>query len=74
MEVLVTVDVLRRGNADVVVASAEGGAEVIVTCHGTRIVADALLDDAVAASQQFDLIVVPASPRSPTLLGTSPLT
>lgn len=54
MEVLVTADVLRRAKADVVVASAE---EVVVARHGTRIVADALLQD--AAGQQFDLIVVP---------------
>lgn len=69
MEVIVTVDVLRRANADVVVASAEGaGAEVVVARHGTRIVADALLDDAVAAGQQFDLIVVPASIALPASL------
>lgn len=55
MEVLVTVDVLRRAKADVVVASAEE--VVVVARHGTRIVADALLRD--AAGQQFDLIVVP---------------
>ena len=61
MEVLVTVDVLRRANADVVVASVEGGAKVVVARHGTRIVADALLDAAVAAGQQFDLVIVPAS-------------
>ena len=48
MEVLVTVDVLRRAKADVVVASAE---EVVVARHGTRIVADALLQDAVSAYQ-----------------------
>jgi putative intracellular protease/amidase len=65
MEVLVTADVLRRAKADVVVASAE---EVVVARHGTRIVADALLQD--AAGQQFDLIVVPASGRQ--LLCSSP--
>jgi len=70
MEVLVTVDVLRRANADVVVASAEGGdAEVVVVArHGTRIVADALLVDAVAAGQQFDFVVVPASRALSALL------
>ncbi|EES02250.1 hypothetical protein BDA96_03G019700 [Sorghum bicolor] len=76
MEVLVTVDVLRRANADVVVASAEGGdAEVVVVArHGTRIVADALLVDAVAAGQQFDFVVVPGGMAgAKTLAGTEAL-
>ncbi|XP_066379815.1 protein DJ-1 homolog B-like [Miscanthus floridulus] len=74
MEVLVTVDVLRRANADAVVASTEGGAEVVVARHGTRIVADALLHDAVAAGQQFDLVIVPGGmPGAKTLAGTEAL-
>lgn len=60
MEAITTIDALRRANADVVVASAEDGAE-IVGLYGLRIVADVLLD--AAADQQFDLIVVPASRR-----------
>jgi 4-methyl-5(b-hydroxyethyl)-thiazole monophosphate biosynthesis len=60
VEAITTIDALRRANADVVVASAEDGAE-IVGLYGLRIVADVLLD--AAADQQFDLIVVPASRR-----------
>lgn len=59
MEVITIIDALRRANADVVVASAEDGLE-IVGRYSTRIVADVLLD-AVADDQQFDLIIVPAS-------------
>ncbi|CAL4952379.1 unnamed protein product [Urochloa decumbens] len=57
MEAITIVDALRRANADVVVASAEDGVEVVGR-YGMRIVADVLLD-AAAADQQFDLIVVP---------------
>ncbi|CAO2199663.1 unnamed protein product [Urochloa humidicola] len=59
MEALTIVDALRRANADVVVASAEDGVEVIGR-YSMRVVADALLD-AAATDQQFDLIVVPGS-------------
>ncbi|CAL4966031.1 unnamed protein product [Urochloa decumbens] len=57
MESITIIDALRRANADVVVASAEDGVEVVGR-YGMRIVADALLD-AAAADQQFDLIIVP---------------
>lgn len=60
MEVITIIDALRRANADVVVASAEDGFEVVGR-YGMRIVADVLLG--AAADQQFDLIVVPASRR-----------
>nr|CDM82166.1 unnamed protein product [Triticum aestivum] len=55
MEAIIIVDALRRANADVVVASAEDG--VVVTArHGTRIVADVMLDEA-ADRAPFDLII-----------------
>ncbi|WVZ72806.1 hypothetical protein U9M48_021208 [Paspalum notatum var. saurae] len=60
MEVVTIIDVLRRANADVVVASAEDGLEVAAR-YGTRIVADVTLDAAAGGGQQFDLIIVPAS-------------
>jgi protein deglycase len=58
MEVIMTIDALRRAKADVAVASAEDTLEVAAR-YGMRIVTDVSLDD--AAEQQFDLIVVPAS-------------
>ncbi|RLN25216.1 hypothetical protein C2845_PM07G38820 [Panicum miliaceum] len=58
MEAITIIDALRRANADVVVASAEDGVEIVAR-HNTRIVTDVLLD--AAADQQFDLIIVPAS-------------
>jgi putative intracellular protease/amidase len=58
MEVIMTIDALRRAKADAVVASAEDKLEVAAR-YGMRIVTDMSLDD--AAEQQFDLIVVPAS-------------
>ncbi|GBF99751.1 hypothetical protein Rsub_12526 [Raphidocelis subcapitata] len=56
MEAVITIDVLRRAGADVVVASVEDSLEV--TCsRGVRLVADALIGDAAAA--QYDLIALP---------------
>ncbi|KAJ1282013.1 hypothetical protein BS78_03G017600 [Paspalum vaginatum] len=65
MEVMTIIDVLRRAEADVVVASAEDGLEVAAR-YGTRIVADVTLD---AAGQQFDLIIVPGGMPGATTLG-----
>ncbi|CAO2194190.1 unnamed protein product [Urochloa humidicola] len=72
MEAITIIDALRRANADVVVASAEDGVEVVGR-YGMRIVADALLD-AAAADQQFDLIIVPGGmPGAETLAGKEKL-
>ena len=65
MEAITIIDALRRANADVVVASPEDGVEIVAR-HDTRIVTDVLLD--AAADQQFDLIIVPASPNLLLLL------
>jgi putative intracellular protease/amidase len=51
MEVIMTIDALRRAKADVAVASAEDTLEVAAR-YGMRIVTDVSLDD--AAEQQFD--------------------
>ncbi|CAO2199558.1 unnamed protein product [Urochloa humidicola] len=74
MEAITIIDALRRANADVVVASAEDGVEVVGR-YGMRIVADALLDAAAAAAdQQFDLIIVPGGlPGAGTLAGKEKL-
>uniref|UniRef100_A0A0E0MT44 DJ-1/PfpI domain-containing protein n=1 Tax=Oryza rufipogon TaxID=4529 RepID=A0A0E0MT44_ORYRU len=63
MELITIIDVLRRADADVVVASAENAGVEIVARHGMRIVADTTLDEAAADDQtsSFDLIILPAS-------------
>jgi protein deglycase len=56
MECVTLIDVLRRAEVEVVVASVEG--RRMVTCaRGTRLTADAMLVDVLA--QDFDLIVLP---------------
>uniref|UniRef100_A0A0D9Y577 DJ-1/PfpI domain-containing protein n=1 Tax=Oryza glumipatula TaxID=40148 RepID=A0A0D9Y577_9ORYZ len=61
MELITIIDVLRRADADVVVASAENAGVEIVARHGMRIVADTTLDEAAADDQtsSFDLIILP---------------
>ena len=56
LECVTLIDVLRRAEVEVLVASIE--ARRSVTCaHGTRLTADAMLVDVLA--QDFDLIVLP---------------
>ena len=56
MEAVITIDVLRRAGADVVVASVED--DLIVVCsRGVKLVADKLIDDVTA--DHFDLIALP---------------
>lgn len=56
LECVTLIDVLRRAEVEVVVASVEG--RRMVTCaRGTRLTADAMLVDVLA--QDFDLIVLP---------------
>nr|CAB3475763.1 unnamed protein product [Digitaria exilis] len=69
MEVITIIDALRRANADVVVASAEDGLE-IVGLYSMRIVADVLLD--AVADQQFDQIIG-GTPGAKTLAGKEKL-
>lgn len=65
MELITIIDVLRRADADVVVASVENAGVEIVARHGMRIVADTTLDEAAADDQtsSFDLIILPASSK-----------
>ncbi|KAK6916446.1 DJ-1/PfpI [Dillenia turbinata] len=56
IEVVTTIDILRRAKADVVVASIEKS-EQIVASQGTKIVADKLIND--AAQSVYDLIILP---------------
>jgi 4-methyl-5(b-hydroxyethyl)-thiazole monophosphate biosynthesis len=56
LEVVTLIDVLRRADIEVLVASVE--ARRMLSCaHGTRLTADAMLVDVLA--QDFDLIVLP---------------
>jgi len=56
LECVTLIDVLRRAEVEVVVASVEG--RRMITCaRGTRLTADAMLVDVLA--QDFDLIVLP---------------
>lgn len=56
IEAVITIDVLRRSGADVMVASVEKQLRVDA-CHGVKIVADALVSDCRDAV--FDLIALP---------------
>jgi 4-methyl-5(b-hydroxyethyl)-thiazole monophosphate biosynthesis len=57
MEAVITIDVLRRAGADVVVASVEPGNLEVNCSRGVKIVADKLIDDVV--TEHFDLIALP---------------
>ncbi|EXF42744.1 putative intracellular protease/amidase [Pseudomonas sp. BAY1663] len=71
LETVTLIDVLRRAEFDVVVASAEE--RRMLTCaRGTRVTADAMLLDVLA--QDFDLIVLPGGmPGAKTLGELEPL-
>ncbi|KAL3364438.1 hypothetical protein AABB24_013282 [Solanum stoloniferum] len=56
MEATIIIDVLRRANAQVVVASLEDKLEIVAS-RKVKLVADVLLDE--AAKQSYDLIVLP---------------
>lgn len=56
MEAVIYIDVLRRGGADVTVASVEKQLGVDA-CHGVKIVADALISE--CADTVYDLISLP---------------
>lgn len=58
MEATIIIDVLRRANAQVVVASMEDKLEIVAS-RKVKLVADVLLDE--AAKQSYDLIVLPVS-------------
>lgn len=71
IECVTLIDVLRRADIEVVVASIEG--RRMITCaHGTRLTADAMLVDVLA--QAFDLIVLPGGmPGAQRLADHEPL-
>lgn len=56
MEAVITIDVLRRSGAEVVVASV-GSDHRVDACWGVKLVADALVSD--CKDQSFDLISLP---------------
>lgn len=61
MEAVTIIDVLRRANTKVVVASVTDKLEILAT-RKVKLVADILLNEAATAS--YDLIVLPVSGRS----------
>jgi 4-methyl-5(b-hydroxyethyl)-thiazole monophosphate biosynthesis len=71
LEVVTLIDVLRRADIEVLVASIE--TRRMVSCaHGTRLTADAMLLDVLA--QDFDLIVLPGGmPGAQRLADYQPL-
>jgi 4-methyl-5(b-hydroxyethyl)-thiazole monophosphate biosynthesis len=71
LEVVTLIDVLRRADIEVLVASIE--TRRMVSCaHGTRLTADAMLVDVLA--QDFDLIVLPGGmPGAQNLADYQPL-
>lgn len=71
LECVTLIDVLRRAEVEVLVASIEG--RRMITCaHGTRLTADAMLVDVLA--QAFDLIVLPGGmPGAQRLADHQPL-
>ena len=71
LEVVTLIDVLRRADVEVLVASIE--TRRMVSCaHGTRLTADAMLLDVLA--QDFDLIVLPGGmPGAQRLADYQPL-
>uniref|UniRef100_A0A0D9UYB7 DJ-1/PfpI domain-containing protein n=1 Tax=Leersia perrieri TaxID=77586 RepID=A0A0D9UYB7_9ORYZ len=73
MELITIIDVLRRAEANVVVASADDDAGVeIVARHGMRIVADTTLDEAADADQMsFDMIILPGGTPCAKTIGSN---
>ena len=71
MEAVIVVDVLRRGNIETILASVGQDATTTITCsRNVKIVADALLQDAVSKGP-FDLIVLPGGLKGAQNLSSS---
>lgn len=72
MEAVIVIDVLRRADVDVCVASVMPNRQEITASRGVRIVADALLSDCTA--QTWDMIVLPGGmPGASHLHDSAPL-
>jgi DJ-1 family protein len=69
MEAVITIDVLRRANFDVCVASVMPGRREITASRGVRLVADVLLDE--CAEREWDMIVLPGGMPGATHLHDS---
>ena len=59
IEFVTIVDILRRAKVNVVVASIEKSLQILAS-HGTRIIADKLIN--IAAESVYDLIIIPVRP------------
>eukprot|EP01018_Ginkgo_biloba_P030076 Gb_36045 [translate_table: standard] len=68
MEVVIIIDVLRRANAEVVVASIEETLEIVAS-REVKIVADMLIED--AATTVYDLIILPGGMLGAERMGKS---
>lgn len=69
MEAVITIDVLRRAEFDVCVASVMPERKEVITAHNVRIVADVLLEECV--EQEWDMIVLPGGIPGATHLHNS---
>jgi 4-methyl-5(b-hydroxyethyl)-thiazole monophosphate biosynthesis len=70
MEAVIIIDVLRRAQVEVRVASVMAGRKEVTASRGVRIVADALLEECL--DQQWDMIVLPGGMPGATHFHDSP--
>ena len=62
METVITVDILRRGNIDVTLASLSDDAKPVLCSRNVQIAPDCSLKDAVSSGKKFDAVVLPGKP------------
>ncbi|KAK9705553.1 hypothetical protein RND81_07G065900 [Saponaria officinalis] len=68
IEIATIADVLRRANVNVVIASVEKSQQIVAS-HGTKIIADKLID--LAAESTYDLIILPGGLKGSKQLSKS---